>query len=123
MDHQDWIRSLDKDTMSLDDLFCMTFCVIDDYYTMLIGAQANLRYSPNGNPAFADSEVITLALVAELKGENSERAWWRFVSKNYRHLFPHLCSRTRYGRRLRKLKLVIERIRHQWRKPEFHAGI
>jgi hypothetical protein len=113
MDHQEWIRSLDKDMISLEELFCMTYCVIDDYYTLLIGEQANLRQSPNGNPTFTDAEVISIALVGELKGENSERAWWRFMNKNYRYLFPHLCSRTRYGRRLRKLKVVLEQIRHQ----------
>jgi hypothetical protein len=99
--------------MSLEELFCMTFCVIDDYYQLLFGAQTVFRHSPNNDPDFADSEVITIALVGELKGENSERAWWRFVSKNYRYLFPHLCSRSRYGRRLRPLKLVMESIRQQ----------
>jgi hypothetical protein len=112
--HRENMTYLDKDTMSLEDLFCTVYCVIDDYYTLLIGEQANLRRSPNNTPQFTDAEVITLALVGELNSYNSERAWWRFVSKNYRYLFPHLCDRTRYGRRLRKLKLVIEMIRHQW---------
>ncbi len=111
-DYREYIKHLDKNTMPLEELFFITFYVIDEYYTMLVGDQSKLRRSPNGNPKFTDSEVITIALVGELKGENSERAWWRFVSKNYRDLFPHLCSRTRYGRRLRTLKLVIERIRH-----------
>ena len=111
--HRENISYLDKDTMSLEDLFCTVYCVIDDYYSLLIGEQANLRRSPNNTPQFTDAEVITLALVGELKSYNSERAWWRYVHKNYRYLFPSLCDRTRYGRRLRKLKLVIERIRHQ----------
>ncbi len=114
MEHRDYIKTLDKDTMSLEELFCVTFCVVDDYYQLLFGSQKALRRSPNGDPEFADSEVIAIALVGELKGENSERAWWRSVSKNYRYLFPHLCSRTRYGRRLRRLKLVMESIRQQF---------
>jgi hypothetical protein len=94
-EYRDYIKQLDKETMSLEDLFFLTFYVIDEYYTLLVGEQSQLRRSPNGTPLFADSEVITIALVGELNGENSERAWWRSVSKNYRHLFPHLCSRTR----------------------------
>jgi hypothetical protein len=114
MVHRENIAYLDKDTMSLEDLFCLTYCTIDEYYTLLFGEQSTFRRSPNGNPAFTDAEVITIALVGELKSYNSERAWWRFVHKNYRYLFPHLCSRTRYGRRLRRLKLAIERIRQQF---------
>ena len=112
--HRENITYLRKDDMSLEDLFCVVYCVVDDYYTLLIGAPANLRRSPNNTPQFTDAEVITIALVGELKSYNSERAWWRYVQKNYRYLFPYLCDRTRYGRRLRKLKLVIERIRHQF---------
>jgi hypothetical protein len=114
MDHREYIKQLKKETMSLEELFCISFCVIDDYYQLLIGEQTQLRDSPNGNPEFADSEVITISVVGELTGYHSERAWWRFVSKNYRDLFPHLCCRTQYGRRLKKLKLVMETIRQQF---------
>ena len=112
--HQENISHFSKDTMSLEDLFCVVYCVIADYYRLLIGSQANRRRSPNANPVFTDAEVIAIALVGELKSYNSERAWWRFVKKNYLALFPDLCDRTRYGRRLRKLKMVMEQIRHQF---------
>lgn len=114
MIHREQVRDLRKDDLSLEDLFCVVYCVIDDYYTLIVGPQAHLRRSPNHTPQFTDAEVITIALVGELHSYNSERAWWRFVHKNYRYLFPLLCDRTRYGRRLRALKIVMERIRHQW---------
>lgn len=108
------LSDVNKDELTLEDLFCIVYCIVDDQYKLLVGSQKNLRNSNNGDPVFTDAEVITIALVGELKGEASERGWWRFVHKNYRHLFPHLCSRTRYGRRLRKLKLVMEMIRQQF---------
>jgi Transposase DDE domain len=108
------LADIDKDALNLEDLFCIVYCVSDDYYKLLIGSKKNLRLSNNRDPVFTDAEVITIALVGELKGENSERSWWRVVNKNYRHLFPHLCDRTRYGRRLRKLKYVMEMIRQQF---------
>lgn len=111
--YREHIKDMSKDHMSLEELFVIVYCVIDDYYTMLFGSQAYFRRSPNNNPQFTDAELITIALVGELKGYNSERAWWRFVSKNYRSLFPGLCDRTRYGRRLRKLKVAMEQIRQQ----------
>ena len=100
-----------KDELSLETFFIIVFCIVDELYRLLVGPQSNLRTSNNNNPVFTDVEVITIALVGELKGENSERAWWRFVSKNYGHLFPHLCSRTRYGRRLKRLSKEMEMIR------------
>jgi hypothetical protein len=88
-----------KEKWSLEDLFIMVYTVLDDAYKKLFGSPAALRRSPNHDPVFTDVEVITLALVAELAGYESQRAWWNFVNKNYRYLFRHLCDRTRYGRR------------------------
>lgn len=36
-------------------------------------------------------------------GINSENAWYNFVKKNYSHLFPNLCSRSRFNRTRREL--------------------
>ena len=107
------LLEISKDNLKLEDLFTTIYCAVDDYYKLLVGSQKTLRNSNNGNPRFTDSEVITIALVGELSGENSEKAWCQFVRKNYRELFPALCSRTRYGRRVRKLTSVIEMIRQQ----------
>ncbi|MCP4459976.1 MAG: IS982 family transposase [Cytophagales bacterium] len=106
-----YFNKQNKDELGLETFFIIVFCVVDNLYQLLVGPQSNLRTSNNSNPIFTDVEVITIALVGELKGENSERAWWRFVNKNYGHLFPHLCSRTRYGRRLKRLSQVMEMIR------------
>lgn len=108
------LAHIDKNELKLEDLFCVTYVIVDDYYKLLIGSQKNLRVSNNGEPQFTDAEIITIALVGELKGENSERGWWRFVNKNYGHLFPNLCDRTRYGRRLKKLRYTMEMIRQQF---------
>jgi len=100
-----------KATWSMDEVFTIVFTLVDDAYKKLFGNQRYFRASPNSEPAFTDSEVITLALVAELAGYESQHAWWAYVSKNYRHLFPKLCDRTRYGRRLRRLRPGLELLR------------
>jgi hypothetical protein len=100
-----------KATWSLAEVFTIVFTFVDDAYKQLFGNQSYFRASPNSEPAFTDSEVITLALVAELAGYESQHAWWDYVSKNYRHLFPKLCDRTRYGRRLRLLRPGLELLR------------
>lgn len=108
------LKDLKKEALNLEDLFTIVYCIIDDYYKLLIGSPRNIRNSNNWNPHFTDAELITIALVGELKGETSENGWWQFVSKNYRYLFPQLCGRTRYGRRVRNLRGVMEIIRKQF---------
>ncbi len=58
-----------------------------------------------------DSEVISIAIVGELAGAKSRNGWFNQVRKNHRDLFPDLCDRTRFVRRLSKLTKAMEQIR------------
>jgi hypothetical protein len=98
---------------SLSDVFLVVYTLVDDLYQKLFGSPKYFRLSPNYEPVFTDSEVITLALVKELKGYESQNSWWNYVSKNYRDLFPKLCDRTRYVRRLANLERAVAKIREQ----------
>lgn len=100
-----------KESWSMKEVLTIVYIVVDDAYKKLYGTQSYFRTSPNDEPKFTDSEVITLALVAELAGYQSRNAWWGQVSKNYRELFPELCDRTRYERRIKRLTKAIEQIR------------
>lgn len=100
-----------KKNWALEDVFTIVYTVVDDSYQKLFRTPAYFRRSSNSEPAFSDSEVVTLALVAELNGYDSRHSWWEYVNKNYRHLFPRLCDRTRYGRRLARLRRAIEQLR------------
>ena len=53
-------------------------------------------------PTLSDSEVITIALLGELLGMDSEKAWYGFVRKNCRALFPQFLERSRFNRRRRE---------------------
>ena len=107
------LEGISKDEMSIEDLYLIVLMVVEYYFKELFGSQRALRRSNNSNPRFSDEEVITIALVGQLAGENSEKAWYRFVRKNHLHLFPALCCLTRYGRRLRRLKDAMSHIREQ----------
>ncbi len=95
-----------KEKLDMELLFIIVYCVISDFID-LIGGPQHLRRSNNNNPEFTDAEVITIVLVGQLAGENSQRAWYRYVRKNYIKLFPSLCSRTRFTRREAKLHHLI----------------
>ncbi|GFI24650.1 hypothetical protein IMSAGC011_03452 [Lachnospiraceae bacterium] len=61
----------------------------------------------------SDSEIITLGICGELIGMDSENAWYSFVKRNFPHLFPTLCCRTRFNRTRRALLQVTELLRQK----------
>ena len=72
-----------------------------------MAASAILRRSPNkpGRPALlSESEVLTLAILAQWPRFRSERDFWRFASAHLRAYFPILCSQSQLNRRIRALE-------------------
>ncbi len=61
----------------------------------------------------SDPEIITISLCGELAGIDSENAWLSFVKKNYHHLFPQLCSRSRFNRTRRALMQTTDLLRQK----------
>lgn len=61
----------------------------------------------------SDLEIITISICGELAGIDSENAWFSFVKKNYRHLFPNLCSRSCFNRTRRALLQTTELLRQK----------
>jgi hypothetical protein len=89
-------------TASLEDMFLLTFCLVDDLYNEHVPPSVQRR-SQHRRLACSDSEIITLSILQEALSMDSEASFFRFIQKNYRHLFPHLISRDRYNRRRRAL--------------------
>ena len=58
-----------------------------------------------GRPALlADSEVLTLAILAQWPRFRSERDFWRFADAHLRPYFPSLCTQSQFNRRVRALE-------------------
>ena len=77
--------------MSIIDIITELFCRVDD----------EMKSVPtHSQAALSPSELVTLGLLYALKGVGT-RAFYRWLSHNYRHLFPSLPHRTRLFRRLR----------------------
>lgn len=94
---------------SFEDLILVIFVLVDDLYKKV--APKAVKKRPNINKAIlSDSEVITIALCGEILGIDSEKAWYSFVKKNYRHLFPKMCDRSQFNRTRRNLMQVMNLI-------------
>ena len=73
--------------MTTIDFITELFCRVDDQIKDDKHSQGNLY----------PSEIVTLALLYTLKGSGA-RAFWRWLVRDYRPLFPNLPHRTRLFR-------------------------
>ncbi len=87
----------------------MLFCLVDDAYRLL-NPRANMYGSLK---RLSDSEVITLALLQQLRGVESERSFLRDAERFFSHLFPGVVGLhpSSLHRRVRKLRRFLEPLR------------
>ena len=92
----------------LKDFFTVSFVLIDDVYNEIIPTAIKNRRNISESK-LSDSEIITISLVGEALTIDSENAWFNFVKKNYKDLFPDICDRSRFNRTKRNLyKIILE---------------
>lgn len=78
-----------------------------------LNAQGNLQSYPR-RPRLADVAVISLALLQEALGIDSERYFWSKIRSDYQVDFPNLPHLTNYNRRRKRLAFWIERLANRW---------
>ena len=82
--------------MSVEDFIITVYCLIDDELKKLL-LDRKLR-SRGFKPTLADSEVITMEIVGEFLGKDTDTAVWRYFSQHWRNLFPQLGSRSNFAK-------------------------
>ena len=85
--------------MTYSDFIIELFCRIDDQM---------LDVPKHSQAKMHPSELVTLGVLLALKG-GGNRAFYRWVSQNFSHLFPHLLERTRLFRALKKQQVHLRR--------------
>ena len=97
---------------NFEDFILIIFVMIDDLYKQYAPVSVSSR--PHIKDAkLSDSEIITISICGELIGNDSENAWFSFVKKNYKHLFPKIGSRSRFNRTRRALLQTTELLRNK----------
>lgn len=103
----------------LKDFFTVVFVLIDDVYNEIIPSSIKNRRNVSESK-LSDSEIISISIVGEAVTVDSEKAWFYFVKKNLKDLFPNICDRSRFNRTKRNLYSVIKEIQKYFSKsPEF----
>ncbi len=86
---------------------CLTiiFAIVDDLYKKY--APDEIRNRKNISEALpSDSEIITISLVGEMMGIDSETAWHSFVKKNYSHAKVFVTKKQRMEHVRRKKRSI-----------------
>lgn len=99
-------------TISIEELFLVTFVLVDDWYQKK-GKQL-LGRTVGPKPVFSDSEMLTLMLAIDFFGFTSERRYQAFIQANYLKLFPKLLNQSEYNRRARSLRYLLNALRQDW---------
>lgn len=94
---------------SLEEALTVLFCLIDDAYRLL-----NPKWrSHEPLKKLSDSEILTLALLQQLRGVESERSFLRDAGRFFSHLFPGVVGLhpSSLHRRIRRLRGYLEPLR------------
>ena len=94
-----------------EEALTVLFCLIDDAYALL-----NARGQTHASlKKLSDSEIITLTLLQQLRGVESERSFLRDTQRFFSHLFPGVVGLhpSSFHRRVRKLRRFLEPLRRE----------
>ncbi len=96
--------------MDLDSFLVSLYVLVDDWWREHHPSPA--RKKPGRPALLADSEVLTLAILAQWPRFRSERDFWRFARAHLGGYFPKLCTQGQFNRRTRTLEPEMRAL--QW---------
>ena len=91
--------------LTVEDFLTLVYCLVDDLLAALVRIHTNGRGLRPGRlvPILSDSEVITMLIVGEFLGYDTDKAIWSYFRKHHRRLFPRLGHRTTFVRQAANL--------------------
>ena len=87
--------------IDLDTFLTTVYVITDDLYQTHFALLKPRR--PGKKPELSDSEVLTLALLAQWQTARSERAFGRYAAKQWQISCPRLLSQSQCNRLVRDL--------------------
>jgi hypothetical protein len=91
--------------LDLDTFLTEVYCAIDDLYQQTCAR--SLAHKRGARGKLADSEVLTLAALAQWQGHRCERCFLRYARAHWLAYFPALTSQSAFNRRVRTLWGVL----------------
>lgn len=95
---------------SIEEFIIVVFCCVDDAWAeVTLGQTIRAR---GFAPALSDSEVLTMEIVAEYQGIDTDQAIWQYFRRHWLEWFPRLGSRCTFVRQAANLwqyKTLLQR--------------
>jgi Transposase DDE domain len=100
---------------SIDEFIIAVFCCVDDLLQEVTAGHPLRR--KGFAPSLSDSEVITMEIVAEYQGIDTDQGIWRYFQRHWLDWFPRLTSRSTFVRQAANLwqykEHLQQRLAHQ----------
>ena len=97
--------------MPIEDFIICVYCCVDDFWeTVTEGKRLRRRgYAPK----LSDQEVITMEIVGETLGVDTDRGIWSYFRRHWLGWFPQLGSRANFSKQAAALWVVKQRLQKQ----------
>ena len=94
-------RASNGKMFSTEDFIIAAFCCVDDLWSQVTQGK---RIRQGGfAPSLSDSEVITMEIVGEFLGIETDKGIWHYFRAHWLNLFPKITSRTTFSRQASNL--------------------
>jgi hypothetical protein len=95
----------------VEDFIITVYCLVDDILNK--GLNGNRLRNRGFEPALSDSEMITMEVVAEFQGIDTDKGAWEYFTNHWRSLFPNLGSRANFAKHAANLWAVKQNMQKQ----------
>lgn len=94
--------------MSLENFIIWVFCWVDDVFSSLF---QNIRLRSRGfAPKLSDAEVITMEVVGEFLGLDTDKGIWAYFRDHWQDWFPGLGSRANFAKQAANLWAIKQHL-------------
>ena len=97
--------------VSIEEFIINTFCLVDDYTKKIVN-EKKLRQR-GFKPKLSDSEIITMEIVAEFLGIDTDKRAWGYFCNHWKELFPNLGSRSNFAKHAANLWKIKQEIQKE----------
>ena len=96
---------------STEDFIITVFCNVDDLWQEMTEGQ-KIR-SRGFAPSLSDSEIITMEIVGEFQGIETDKGIWSYFKGHWSDLFPQIKSRSTFVRQAANLWCYKQQMQHR----------
>jgi hypothetical protein len=93
--------------MPIDDFIIYVFCCVEDLLIKMSDVKIRQRGFP---PKLSDAEVMTIEIVGEFMGFETDKKIWEYFKRHFNHWFPQMPCRTTFVRQAANLWRIKQQL-------------